>query len=150
MYTLYAGEGHGNPLQYSCLENPLDRGAWWATVHRVMKRRTQLSNYTQVHCSWTLSCLLVIYVSLSVFFLIHIYVISHWISFSWSETHRPACLCGCQTCSIFSFDFTIISTDYKTVSFLCGYIHQSFCFWFGVYVFLNKNATILKFFLFSF
>ena len=29
------GEGHGNPLQYSCLGNPMDRGAWWATVHRV-------------------------------------------------------------------------------------------------------------------
>ena len=29
------GEGHGNPLQYSCLENPMDRGAWWATVHTV-------------------------------------------------------------------------------------------------------------------
>ena len=31
------GEGHGNPLQYSCLGNPLDRGAWWATVHGVPK-----------------------------------------------------------------------------------------------------------------
>ena len=29
------GEGNGNPLQYSCLENPMDRGAWWATVHGV-------------------------------------------------------------------------------------------------------------------
>ena len=29
------GEGHGKPLQYSCLENPMDRGAWWATVHKV-------------------------------------------------------------------------------------------------------------------
>ena len=29
------GEGHDNPLQYSCLENPMDRGAWWATVHRI-------------------------------------------------------------------------------------------------------------------
>ena len=29
------GGGHGNPLQYSCLENPMDRGAWWAKVHRV-------------------------------------------------------------------------------------------------------------------
>ena len=28
-------EGNGNPLQYSCLENPMDRGAWWATVHRI-------------------------------------------------------------------------------------------------------------------
>ena len=31
------GEGHGNPFQYSCLENPMDRGAWWAIVHRVAK-----------------------------------------------------------------------------------------------------------------
>ena len=32
--------GHGNPLQYSCLENPMDRGVWWATVHGVAKSRT--------------------------------------------------------------------------------------------------------------
>ena len=35
-------EGHGNPLWYSCLENPMDRGTWWATVHGVMKSRTIL------------------------------------------------------------------------------------------------------------
>ena len=34
------GEGHDNPLQYSCLENPMNRGAWWATVHRVTKSDT--------------------------------------------------------------------------------------------------------------
>ena len=34
------GEGDGNPLQYSCLENPMDRGAWWATVHGVAKNQT--------------------------------------------------------------------------------------------------------------
>ena len=34
------GEGCGNPLQYSCLENRMDRGAWWATVHGVAKSRT--------------------------------------------------------------------------------------------------------------
>ena len=33
-------EGNGNPLQYSCLENPMDRGAWWAVVHGVAKTRT--------------------------------------------------------------------------------------------------------------
>ena len=38
------GEGHGNPLQYSCLEIAMDRGAWWATVHGVVKSLTQLSN----------------------------------------------------------------------------------------------------------
>ena len=36
------GEGHGNPLQYSCLENPMDRGAWQAIVHRVAKSWTRL------------------------------------------------------------------------------------------------------------
>ena len=36
------GGGHGNPLQYSCLGNTIDRGAWWATVHRVAKSQTQL------------------------------------------------------------------------------------------------------------
>ena len=39
------GEGNGNPLQYSCLENLMDREAWWATVHGVTKRRTQLSTH---------------------------------------------------------------------------------------------------------
>ena len=36
--------GHGNPLQYSCLENPMDRGAWQPTVHRVTKSQTRLSD----------------------------------------------------------------------------------------------------------
>ena len=40
------GEGNSNPLQYSCLENPMDRGAWWATVHGVAKSRTWLSDFT--------------------------------------------------------------------------------------------------------
>ena len=39
-----SGEGNGNPLQYSCLENPTDRGAWWATVRGIAKSRTRLSN----------------------------------------------------------------------------------------------------------
>ena len=38
------GEGNGNPLQYSCLENPMDRGTWRATVHGVRKSRTRLSD----------------------------------------------------------------------------------------------------------
>ena len=45
------GGGHGNLLQYSCLENPVDRGAWWATVHSVSKSRTclkQLSMNTSI------------------------------------------------------------------------------------------------------
>ena len=40
------GEGNGNPLQYSCLENPMDGGTWWATVHGVAKSWTRLSDLT--------------------------------------------------------------------------------------------------------
>ena len=36
------GGGYGNLLQYSCLENPMDRGAWWATIHRVAKSQTRM------------------------------------------------------------------------------------------------------------
>ena len=44
------GGGHGNPLQYSCLENPMDRGAWWAMVHRVTQSQTPLKRLsTHMH-----------------------------------------------------------------------------------------------------
>ena len=43
---MFFGEGNGTPLQYSCLENPMDGGAWWATVHGVAKSRTRLSDFT--------------------------------------------------------------------------------------------------------
>ena len=39
------GEGNGNPLQYSPIGNPVDNGSWWATIHRVIKSQTQLSNW---------------------------------------------------------------------------------------------------------
>ena len=44
--ALIYGEGKGTPLQYSCLENPMDGGAWWAAVHGVSKSQTQLSEFT--------------------------------------------------------------------------------------------------------
>ena len=44
--SLYFGEGNGNPLQYSCLANPMDRGAWQAAVHGVARSWTRLSNFT--------------------------------------------------------------------------------------------------------
>ena len=43
---LIHGEGNGAPLQYSCLENPMDGGAWWAAVHGVAKSRTRLRDFT--------------------------------------------------------------------------------------------------------
>ena len=50
------GEENGNPLQYSCLGNPTERGAWWATVPEVTKSQTQLSDFTFTH-SDNLECL---------------------------------------------------------------------------------------------
>ena len=40
------GEGNGNPLQYSCLENPMDRGAWWATAYNVVESWTRLKRFS--------------------------------------------------------------------------------------------------------
>ena len=47
-----SGEGNSNPLQYSCLENPMDRGAWWAIVHGVSKSQTQLEQNEEVETPW--------------------------------------------------------------------------------------------------
>ena len=53
--------GNGNPLQYSCLGNSMDRGAWWATVYGVTKSRTQLSDFT--HTKYSKSCYQILNVS---------------------------------------------------------------------------------------
>ena len=45
-FAVLYGEGNGTPLQYSCLENPMDGGAWWAAVQGVAKSRTQLREFT--------------------------------------------------------------------------------------------------------
>ena len=50
LVTLSFGEGNGNPLQYSCLENPMDRGAWWAAVHGVTQSRTRLKRLSMHAC----------------------------------------------------------------------------------------------------
>ena len=46
LLTSLGGEGNGTPLQYSCLENPMDGGAWWDAVHGVARSRTRLSDFT--------------------------------------------------------------------------------------------------------
>ena len=54
--TVCAGEGDGSPLQYSCLENPMDGGAWWAAVRGIAKSQTRLSDFTFTF-HFSLSCL---------------------------------------------------------------------------------------------
>ena len=50
-YMAETREGDGTPLQYSCLENPMDGGSWWASVHGVAKSRTRLSDFTPLDSS---------------------------------------------------------------------------------------------------
>ena len=54
IYIYMFGEGNGNPLQYSCLENPVDGGAWWAAVHGVARSQTQPE---WLHFPFSLSCI---------------------------------------------------------------------------------------------
>ena len=76
------GIGNGNPLQYSCLDNSKDRGAWWATVHGVVKSSTQLSTHTHTRGRNSLDTLHVFkedpywcpFLLLSSFFLKYIYL----------------------------------------------------------------------------
>ena len=53
--ALHFGEGDGTPLQHSCLENPINGGAWWAAAHGVAKSRTQLSEFTSLYFHFTSS-----------------------------------------------------------------------------------------------
>ena len=57
------GEGNGNPLQYSCLENPMDSRAWWATVHGVAKSRTRLSDLASLPLQSIFNSVIVLFVS---------------------------------------------------------------------------------------
>ena len=79
------GGGHGNPLQYSCLENPMDRGAWWATIHRVAKSwigMRQLS--THIYLCICLSVYIYFFLEsfpLQVSVILYIYIYFHYILF---------------------------------------------------------------------
>ena len=61
------GEGNGNPLQYSCLENPMDGGAWGATVHEVAKSQTRLCNFTFTFTCYRRSVCVYIYIYIYIF-----------------------------------------------------------------------------------
>ena len=56
LITLSIGEGNGNLLQYSCLQNPRDRGAWWAAIYEVAQSRTRLKRLSS-SSSWHMGCL---------------------------------------------------------------------------------------------
>ena len=67
--VVYFGEGNSNPLQFSCLENPRDRGGWWAAVYGAAQGRTQLKTLSSSSSSGLFYCL-------SILLLIHIWNVS--------------------------------------------------------------------------
>ena len=87
------GGRHGNPFQYSCLENPMDRGAWWATVHGIAKNRTLLRRLNKQARSITGPC----FTSHSPDTVSHKLYLSN-LFFLWVLTRRP------RSCSHHSFD----------------------------------------------
>ena len=80
------GEGNGCPLQYSCLENSTDRGARWATVHRVTKSWIQLSDF---HFTWTIFKVFIAFVT------ILLLIFMFWgFCLVWDRTHTPGIIEG--------------------------------------------------------
>ena len=99
----FPGEGHGNPLQYSCLENSMDRGAWQTTVHGVAKSQTWLSNW-HFHIIWTaelLCCPPETITTLLLLFFSFIFV-------SWRLITLKYCSGFCHTLTWTSHGFTCI------------------------------------------
>ena len=74
LFYMNVGEGNGSPLQYSCLENFMDGGAWWATAHGVTKSWIQLSDFTFTSCECTEYCKYINKKSLSKFMTIYLWV----------------------------------------------------------------------------
>ena len=69
--------GNGNPLQYSCLKNPMDKGAWRATVHRIAKSQTRLkwlSTHMCICCVYVLECMWVRVCTHNIFTLVYVYI----------------------------------------------------------------------------
>ena len=84
-----SGGGNGNPLQYSCLENPVDRGVWWATVCGVPKRRTQPSNWARMCYQF---CILFLLIYLAVLGL---------------SCGKCSLFCSCYCCGIQTLSFSM-------------------------------------------
>ena len=108
--------GNGNPLQYFCLESPVDRGTWWAIVHGVTKSRILLSDWGHTHtfmCEWEhLSWIFIFFYSFSPFSVLwfHNYVIQWYLDF------RESVILAVQTFTPWRYYLLIFSTSHKQQS----------------------------------
>ena len=142
----FPGEGIGSPLQYSCLENPMDGGAWWATVHGVIKSQTQLSDFTfhffmclqppvyilekcldfLVHFPVGFCCVLGVILDIS--HLPRYTVCKYFLPFQGLSFHLTFLKYSC--CMVFSFSIVIF--DVQSFKFLCRPVYFFFAYAFGV------------------
>ena len=115
MYYVY-GEGNGNPLQYSCLENPVDRGAWWAAVYGVTQSQTRLKRLTSSSSSsmYKHMCEYVYILGVKVYVCIYMYecnytalVLSLWHSRYLFWFIKIMCSFGCLFLHLFTYSAPI-------------------------------------------
>ena len=96
------GGGNGNPLQYSCLENPTDRRAWWAPVNGVTNSWNQLSHWAHAHVMVLLGSFVFFLVSASLWTMTIIY-----------ELASPLYLCPLTTCKLQFTLYTVVRIFFK-------------------------------------
>ena len=125
---LESGEGHGTPLQYSCLENPMDGGAWQATVHEVTKSRIRLSDFTFTFHFHALEKEMATHSSVLAWRIPGMAepgglpsMGSHGVGHDWSDLAAAAAWLERKTEKVYSKTLTIVHSDcwnYKSICFL--------------------------------
>ena len=138
------GRGNGNPLQYSCLENSMDRGAWWATVYGVTKSQTQLSTHTHTFLFDSFLELL------SLIFSFCLYII-FLISFNSLSTFPFSFLSIFKTGFFLLFSFLVFLWYYCCLCFFRDcFCHLIFFLWVDhLFLFLYKSYVFCCFFFFN-
>ena len=145
---MLVGEGNGTPLQYSCLENPMGRGAWWAAVHGVTNSQTWLSDFTFTFHFHALEKEMATHSSVLAWRIPGMGepgglppMGSHRVRHDWSDLAAVAaaymlvCVCGGSTCVFIYYDQIV--NMYKINIFLAEYVSVS--------VFADSHAWLVFF-----
>ena len=122
------GGWHGNPLQYSCLENSMDRGAWWATVHRVAQSQTHRSNLAHMH-----ACTSYIITFFSVKYILHIIYVYIW---RYMRAHVFICMLHvCTSCMCTHAFYMYMCVLWVSTCIMYMWAHTFVCV-LGMYVYM--------------
>ena len=116
----FPGGGNGHPLQYSCLENSMDRGTWWATVHEASKNRTWQSTHRQIHLFLHIySGSTHAYINVCVIYTQAFIIISYLINIiAWKFAQNKKKLSGLMTCYLLITNIINHSSESEMLIFL--------------------------------